>query len=244
MPQPKKPRRKRAKKAAKKSPPTNPPSPQPPSPSDPPPIAAAASGGSSTGSAKASQPTEGFISDPGPGFVPGADDTPPLEAPPELHAVPALIPEWDEDTVGTLLTAKGELLHGAIGVNDNDWRYTQADLGAIAPPLTRILNRYPATQAVAGMGDPLALTIGVLGYGIRSTRERAEILREYEEEAEQDVGGVTGEPATVQPPPGHPAAAAPAQAAPVQAPAPPAPAPAPLAPTPPIDPHAVEWQKG
>lgn len=192
MPQPKKPRRKRAKKAAKKSPPTNPPSPQPPSPSDPPPIAAAASGGSSTGSAKASQPTEGFISDPGPGFVPGADDTPPLEAPPELHAVPALIPEWDEDTVGTLLTAKGELLHGAIGVNDNDWRYTQADLGAIAPPLTRILNRYDATRALAAAGDEALLAAAVVRYGARNVTKRRRLLAAR---AADEPRPVTGTPA-------------------------------------------------
>jgi hypothetical protein len=245
VPQPKKPRSR--KKAAPKSPPPTRPQ---PSPSDP---AGEGSEDLSTESAKASPSNGaaagGFVENPGPGFQPSPEDAAPTPAEPtELHPVPDLIPEWEEATLGQLLSAKGELLHGAIGVAEEDWRYTQADLAAIAPPLARILNRYPATRAAAAMGDPLALTIGVLGYGVRSTRERAAVLREWEEEAEQDPGGVTGAPATVQPPPGHPAAAAPAAPAPV-APAPPAPPappaapPAPAAPAPPFDPNAVEWKK-
>lgn len=242
MPQPKKPRS-RKKASPKKAAPSQPPSPEE--------VADGAEGSapSSTASGTGSPTTNGggFVTEPGPTFEPGPED----DAPPaagnvaELRPVPDEIPEWGEDTIGQLLNAKGELLHGAIGVADDDWRYTQADLAAIAPPLARILNRYPATRAAAGMGDPLALTIGVLGYGVRSTRERAAVLRQWEEEAEDDEGGVTGEPATVQPPPGHPAAAAPPAPAPV-APAPPA-APVQQAPTPApagtFDPNAVEWKK-
>jgi hypothetical protein len=85
--------------------------------------------------------------------------------------------------VRALLTAQGVLVHGALAVDkaSTEWKYTEADLGAIAPPLTRILNRYEPTRAAAGAGDELALGVGLLGYAARSISERRRALAELAE---------------------------------------------------------------
>lgn len=162
------------------------------------------SGDSSTESGRASQTGDVFVADPGPAFQPG--DAPEPEQPAaELHALPEPAPEWMEDTVRGLLSTKGELLHALVGVADEDWRYTEVDLQAIAPPLTRILNRYPATAAAAAFGDPMLLAVAMSAYGIRSARERSEMLQAIAEEPDQPITGVPA-PAGTEPPPGHPAA--------------------------------------
>ncbi|MTD43844.1 hypothetical protein GKE82_05875 [Conexibacter sp. W3-3-2] len=68
------------------------------------------------------------------------------------------------------------MTHTLVGVGDTDWVHTEADLSAIAPPLTRILNRYPATAAAAVMGDEVMLITGVGGYAVRSYLERKATL--------------------------------------------------------------------
>jgi hypothetical protein len=145
---------------------------------------------SSTGSA--------FIADPGPAFEasePRAGAEPAAPAG-ELHALPTPPPEWEEDAVRGILTAKGQLLHVAVGVAERDWTYTEGDLAAIAPPLTRILNRYDATRAAAGTGDEIGLIIGVGGYVTRSYRERMAALRAREQEIPVPASGVPAEPGT------------------------------------------------
>lgn len=143
-------------------------------PSDPhaPPAAAASSPASATGDAA------GLLGDGGPVFDPdAADDAPELPGADDALAGGDL---WKEPRVRGLLTAKGELLHGALAVGkgeSNEWRYTDADLRAIAPPLTRILNRYEPTRAAAAAGDELTVAVGFAGYAVRSWSERMAWLR-------------------------------------------------------------------
>lgn len=152
------------------SPPAGPSQPTTPSPG---PAAAASSRASEPASATSSGP--GFIADNGPVFDPerAAAAAPPAAEP----EAPAPI-EWEEDTVKSILLLKGRALHAGIGVADQDWRYTELDLAAIAPPLTRIANRYEPVQRLAKHADPLILLFAFGGYGVRSLEERAAALRE------------------------------------------------------------------
>jgi hypothetical protein len=156
----------------------------------------AVSADSSTASSAAS-----FISDPGPDFEPG-NEREGFEAPEpgsSLHALPSPEPGWEEDTVRSILTAKGGAIHAVAGVAEEDWLYTEADLAAIAPPLTRILNRYPVTQAAAGTGDELAVVIGLSGYTMRSWAERKAEIEALAEQPEVPVSGLAAEPDTGPP---------------------------------------------
>lgn len=175
-----------------------------PSP-DPSPGESPGAEGSSRASERGSQgPELGFLGNPGPAFDPGGEEAPEQPQEADLRALPALEPEWDEEALQRLLLAKGELLHTFAGVAENDWRYTAADLKAIAPPLSRILNRYPATRAVSTAQDPLALAIGVSAYAIRSGRERGAVLRELAEEPEEPITGVPAPPGAGPPEPETP----------------------------------------
>lgn len=205
---------------------------------------------SSPASGRASQ-SDSFIADAGPAFDPeaaGAEMPPPAPA----GAEPAEFVQWEEDTIEALLGLKGRALHAAVGVAEQDWRYTEVDLAAIAPPLTRICNRYEPIQRLAKYSDPMTLAFALGAYGVRSLEERQAELRE-EEGYEPDTRPIP--PAEEPPvPPGPGPAPPPRQASsfptttavpppsaqPSEAPAPPAPRPAEAG----VDPAEVEWQVG
>ncbi|MFL5901238.1 MAG: hypothetical protein ACJ75S_08585 [Solirubrobacterales bacterium] len=141
-----------------------------------------------------------FIGDPGPAFESDGDYAREGFAPPEpgadLGAPPPVELGWEEDSVRSILTAKGAAVHALAGVAEADWIYTEADLMAIAAPLTRILNRYPVTQAAAGAGDELAVAIGFGGYAMRSYTERKVELEAQEEVEHVPASGRVAEPDT------------------------------------------------
>jgi hypothetical protein len=187
--------------------PTSPPAAPPPSPSDETPTSptsptspttpaanapAASSAASEKGSASSRRRPSGLVGDAGPTFnAERAGDAPP---PAELHALPEPLPGWEEPQVRTILGAQGLVVHNAIAVEKEgeEWVYTKAELDTIAPPLTRILNRYDATRAAAGTGDELALVIGLTGYVGRSwvERRRALALLAAAEEEPQPITGI------------------------------------------------------
>jgi hypothetical protein len=84
-------------------------------------------------------------------------------------------PEVSEETVRALLTAQGALVHGLVAIDkaSDEWVWLEAELAAIVPPLTRIVNRYDALRQLAEMGDPLAVLLALGGYGKRSLQTRA-----------------------------------------------------------------------
>jgi hypothetical protein len=179
------------------SPSQSPPESPPPSQND----GAASSDDSAKGSARA-RSTDAtaagvFVGDPGPAFDPKAAAEAPAVAPaPGL----AELPVWEEDTVRSVLTAKGAVLHAAVGVAEDDWLYLEHELDSIAPPLTRILNRYDVTRAAAEGGDALAVMIGLGGYAGRSYMTRRAELAAAEDVEPEPVTGVrapegTGPPA-------------------------------------------------
>jgi hypothetical protein len=226
---------------------------QPPSPS--PSGAAASSRGSAAGSRRSEPPP--FVADVGPEFDPEAAPPP---TPPIRDAEPVQLVEWEEDTICALLTLQGRGMHAAIGVAEQDWRHTELDLAAIAPPLTRICNRYEPIAQLAKFSDPMTLAFALGAYGVRSLEERAAVIRELEEEADtRPIAPINADvPQQPPPPPAAPAAApppAPRQAAsfPSQTPGPPPPmqpTQGPAQPPPPrpaeaeVNPTELEWQVG
>jgi hypothetical protein len=177
---------------------------------------------------------------------------PPPSAP--ERAVESLV-EWEVDTLQVLLTLKGRALHAAIGVAEEDWRYTELDLAAIAPPLTRICNRYEPIQRLAKYSDPMTLAFALGAYGVRSLEERQAVLAGQEEEADTVPIAPAGEGSPIPPSQAPSPATAPRQASsfPTAAPGPPpamapsegpAPPPAPRPAEADVDPTDLEWQVG
>lgn len=221
-----------------------------PSPASAPPPSEADSSPAS-GRASQSEPG-GFIADAGPAFDPeaaGAEMPPPAPT-----AEPAELVQWEERTIEALLGLKGRALHAAAGVAEQDWRYTEVDLAAIAPPLTRICNRYEPIQRLAKYSDPMTLAFALGAYGVRSLEERQAELRlrgEEDEGAAMPIAAeeeVTPAPQAPAPPPRQ-ASNFPTTTAVPAAPAQPAEA-APPPPRPPrpaeaeIDPTAFQWEVG
>ena len=93
--------------------------------------------------------------------------------PPPPEPIPLI--EISEEQVRGVLRAQGALLHGTAAVekDSTEWVYLQADLDAIVPPLTRIVNRYDVLARAMAHGDFLAIALGMAGYGKRSLEERA-----------------------------------------------------------------------
>jgi hypothetical protein len=150
------------------------PEPTEPAPSAPSGEAAAdSSAASSTSERHSGSP---YAAGPGPGFDPR---TPPPEPPsaPGEEDLAAFAPGWEVEQVSDWLLNAGDLAHAAFGVGETDWAMTQADLKRIAPPATRILNRFEPTRAVAAYSDPAAVAIGFGMYGWRSAIERTAVLR-------------------------------------------------------------------
>lgn len=144
------------------------PSPELPEPTTLPPHGGAASGNSSA----ASQTSDPFIGNAGPGFAPGDDPGDPADEP-ELAA---LIPQVSEDQIRSLLGNVGDGAHALVGVGNLDWVMTETDLARIGPPLTRIINRHPELAAVAARSDELAVAFGAGLYTWRSLLERQAVL--------------------------------------------------------------------
>lgn len=164
------------------------------SPPESPPPPAADSGADSSTSSPYVEPGGG------PGFDPG-------QAPPDVplpdDAGAGFAEEWKDEQVSDWLKNAGALAHASFGVGEHDWEMTAKDLERIAPPATRILNRYEPTRAIAKLSDPAAVAMGFGLYGWRSALERIAVL---EQQARQEGGAIAPTPAPAPPPP----AAAPA----------------------------------
>jgi len=131
---------------------------------------------------------------------PRASGAPPPREPPapseqERQQELAALPGWEQGTVEQFLKGTGAGVHMLVGVADSDWLLTEKDLERIAPPLTRILNRYEPAVRVSPYADPLLVAHGFGLYGWRSALERQRALRDARREAEAGDGYVRREPA-------------------------------------------------
>jgi hypothetical protein len=89
----------------------------------------------------------------------------------------SLYPGWEQATVEQFLTGTGHGLHLLLGAGEKDWLMTQTDLDRIAPPLTRIMNRYEPALAASVYADPLLVGWGLGLYGWRSVLQRQAALK-------------------------------------------------------------------
>lgn len=138
-----------------------------------------------------------FVAEPGPEFDPElAPGDPEMELEDEL----AVADEgWSEQTVKEILIAQGEVTHALFKAGPNDdetWKHTEDDLRRIAPPATRILNRYDVTRAAAVVGDEASLVIAVTTYATRNYVKRRRLLAELAAEPDRPITGVAADPGT------------------------------------------------
>lgn len=145
------------------------------------PLAPDPSPGSSA--ASSTSETNAFAGDPGPGFDPATAAAP---------LAPAPAGDWtlgvSEEQVRDVLGMGGDAVHMAVGVGEVDWAMTKTDLDRIAPPLTRILNRYPAVAEVVQHSDELAVAGGVGLWAWRSILERRAVLDAHAGAHEREAG--------------------------------------------------------
>lgn len=92
-------------------------------------------------------------------------------------------------------------MHGLVewraGLDGTElWLHTDQDLRAIAPPLTRILNRYDVTRAAAAAGDEALLAAAILRYGSRNVIRTNRALHRKRTLPPEPVSGVAAEPDT------------------------------------------------
>ncbi len=166
------------------------PSPEQPPSTSPPTSPAAVSG-------RASSAGSEFFADTGPAFDPSrAPEAPGVE---EDELAPELLEGWREDTVRSLLVTQGNVTHALLKVGAEDaetWKQTEDDLHAIAPPMTRLLNRYDATRAAAAAGDEIALGAALVAYGTKNYTRRRRLLAAIAAQGPQPVTGVAADPDT------------------------------------------------
>lgn len=170
--------------------------PQPPSPNPNPPEnplqnppSPPAVGGSGTDSSASE-----FLADPGPAFDPELSP-----AAPEVQLEDELVAEpegWREETIRNLLETQGRATHALLRVGPADtetWKHTEDDLRSIAPPLTRMLNRYDATRAAAAAGDEIALGAALATYGARNYSKRRRLLAQLHAQEPEPITGVAAD---------------------------------------------------
>lgn len=139
------------------------------------------------------------------GAGPGFDANAPVGRPPTDDAETEAFAElWEEAQVRDWLTNVGAVAHAGFGVGEHDWEFTKADLARIAPPATRILNRYQPTRVVAAYSDPAAVAIGFGLYGWRSTLERTAVLKGQKRRGDQDEPPAAAVPVAPAPQPRDP----------------------------------------
>lgn len=145
-----------------------------------------------------SPPTEpsalGLVGDP---FRPPGKDAPPaarrrdLDAP-AFEEPPPVPLEWNPEKAETVLRGLGLLFHqldplGSSPHGDDLWKMTEDDLRAIAPPASRIANRYSTARAVAGYSDEAGVLLGSAPYVKRNLAQRGRVKAiDAAERARQD----------------------------------------------------------
>ena len=99
--------------------------------------------------------------------------------------------KWEEEAVEEHLKMTGSIVHDLWGKAEEDWVMSERDLERMAPPLTRILNRYEPTARMAVASDPILRGYGTALYSDRSilqARAAVAARREAAEAAEHDTG--------------------------------------------------------
>jgi hypothetical protein len=127
-------------------------------------------------------------------FVPPDEEQPAeIDLADGYDAAPAEPIEWTPERAGALVKGAGFMLHAADPVAREPeaaelWRATEADVEAIGPPLSRILNRYAPARALAGVSDEAELAFGMLAYAKRNLATRGRAISAKRERDEPPPG--------------------------------------------------------
>lgn len=129
------------------------------------------------------------------------------DTPPEAAPAPSVVTEAQ---VRALLAAGGRGLGSVVGDDDvpGHWHFTDDELDAITPPLTRAVNRSPRLVRAVEQSDTavIAVTLGAYGWrnidaGVKASRARAldgpEASHGFDGEAGSDPTG--GDPVADRP---------------------------------------------
>lgn len=138
-----------------------------------------------------------YLEERGPGVaeLPAAQDGMVLLGgdPAEEEPAPPVYPGWEQETVEQFLMGFGAGTHMLIGAAEKDWLMTRRDLERIAPPLTRIMNRWEPAVRMSPYADPLLVAHGFALYGWRSALERNRALRDQAAEEGEVIDGAAYE---------------------------------------------------
>lgn len=92
---------------------------------------------------------------------------------------------WLEESVREHLKMVGSGLHLIFGEGETDFEMSTKDEERMAPPLTRMLNRYEPLRRAAEYSDPVLFGYGATMYMYRSMLQRRDAALEKREAAEE-----------------------------------------------------------
>lgn len=120
-------------------------------------------------------------------------EAPGPEIPEDIPAPEAPFVEVAE--IADALRAIGQTSHGLFGHPEvpDHWGFTEAEVSALAPPVTSIVNRHARARAIAQRSPELAVGMALGRWGIRNARLTAAIREAEAELAEQDEADETAE---------------------------------------------------
>lgn len=118
-----------------------------------------------------------YLEESGPG-IPELPDGPLHDEPPAGEVLAPVYPGWEQESVEAFLKGAGLSVHMVLGQSENDWKMTAADLERIAPPLTRIANRWEPAVRLSPYADPILVAHGFWLWGWRSALERQRAVRD------------------------------------------------------------------
>lgn len=98
-----------------------------------------------------------------------------------------MYPGWSQEHFETVLSGFGSGMHMLLGQTDQDWLMTKEDLDRIAPPMTRIANRWQPALRASTYADPFLVAYGLTLYTWRSMLERARAMRDAEPAPDPDA---------------------------------------------------------
>jgi hypothetical protein len=128
-----------------------------------------------------------------PGAGPGITELPEvLDAPPAGERIAGApdpgLPGWELEHIEQFLKGTGAGIHLLIGQDERDWLMTKADLERMAPPLTRIANRWEPALRLSPLADPLLFTYGAVLYVWRNALEMQRRKKDLAAAAPEDAG--------------------------------------------------------
>lgn len=118
----------------------------------------------------------------------------------ELH-VDDVAPLVTEDVVRGVLEGAGATVGNFVGDVDvpEHWHFTDDELAALVPPLTRVVNRTPRLRAAVAKGEGLLVLLNMAGYVGRNLEDGRQAKKERRGDIERETGRAAG-------PTGHAAA--------------------------------------